>query len=449
LRGRALAATVLALGTAAVARAALPPDDASTPLPVIAAPDAVRVADAGTAPDDTPRLRLVRIERTDLSLRTSVWSRSRRLDGDPGVNSGSAWLFGKAGIGDSGKAVIDAWARSDSRFDTRTGASDVREAYLAGSLGAWDLAVGRQLVVWGRADSVNPTDVLTARDFTLLTPLDEDQKTGVGMMRTTWNRDALRLSALWLPEFRASVLPLPPAPGVSFVARDPADAARQWALRAERSGDRVDWSVSWFDGFERQPDLRPELLSTSGARIGLAHTRIQMLGADAATTMGRYGLRAEVAVTRTGDAGGTDPFTRNPFLYVVAGGDRSFDGDVSVNVQLLYRRITAWEDPLAVAAPLRDLALRQALLSNQRDAEQVGATLRVAKKWWNDTLEAELSGIAWFARGDWLLRPRVRYAINDRVRVTVGGDLYRGPADSFFGALRNLSTAFAELQFNL
>ncbi len=432
LRARVLGA--LALGAAALATAQA--QEGPTPA-------------AGGAPGDAQRERFVRLDRADLSLRASAWSRSRRLDGDTGVNSASAWLFGKAGLGESGKAVIDAWARSDSRFDSRAGSSDVREAYLAGSRGDWDFAAGRQLIVWGRADSVNPTDVLPARNFTLLTPLDEDQKTGVGTLRTTWNRDALRLSALWLPEFRSSTLPLPPQPGVSFVPRDPSDAARQWAVRAERSGDRVDWSLSFFDGYERQPDLRPELLSASGARIGLTHTRIQMLGADAATTVGRYGLRGEVALTRTGDNAGTDPFTRNSFLYAVLGGDRGFDGELNVNVQLLYRRIVAWEDPLAVAPPLRELALRQALLSNQRDPEQAGATVRVAKKWWNDTLEAEVSGIAWFARGDWLLRPRVRYAVNDRVRVSLGGDLYRGPADSFFGSLRDLSTAFAELQYNL
>jgi hypothetical protein len=149
------------------------------------------------------------------------------LDSDPGVNSASAWFLGKATLGEGGKAVIDAWARSDSRFDSRAGASDVREAYVAGSRGEWDFSAGRQIIAWGRADSVNPTDVLPARNFTLLTPLDEDQKTGVGSIRTTWNRDALRLSALWLPEFRSSILPLPAVQGVSFVSRDPSAAARQ------------------------------------------------------------------------------------------------------------------------------------------------------------------------------------------------------------------------------
>ena len=391
----------------------------------------------------------VRVDRADLSLRASAWSRSRLLDSDTGVNSASAWFLGKATLGGGGKAVIDAWARSDSRFDSRAGASDVREAYVAGSRGEWDFAAGRQIIAWGRADSVNPTDVLTARNFTLLTPLDEDQKTGVGSIRTTWNRDALRLSALWLPEFRSSILPLPTVQGVSFVSRDPSAAARQWALRAERSGESVDWAVSYFDGYERQPDLRPEAFLADGARVGLAHTRIQMLGADAATTVGRYGLRAEVAITRTEDRQGTDPFTRNSFLYAVVGGDRTFFTNLNVNMQLLYRRVMSWEDPAAAPAPLRELALRQALISNQRDAQQSGATVRVAQKWWNDTLEAELIGVAWFARGDFLVRPRVRYAANDQLRFSLGSDLYRGPADSFFGSLRNLSMVFVEMQYNL
>jgi len=391
----------------------------------------------------------VRVDRADLSLRASAWSRSRLLDSDTGVNSASAWFLGKATLGAGGKAVIDAWARSDSRFDSRAGASDVREAYVAGSFGDWDDSAGRQLIAWGRADSVNPTDVLTARNFTLLTPLDEDQKTGVGSIRTTWNRDALRLSALWLPEFRSSILPLPAVQGVSFVSRDPSAAARQWALRAERSGESVDWAVSYFDGYERQPDLRPEAFLPNGARIGLAHTRIQMLGADAATTVGRYGLRAEVAITRTEDRHGNDPFTRNPFLYAVVGGDRTFLTNLNVNMQLLYRQVMSWEDPLTAPAPLRELALRQALISNQRDAQQAGATVRVAQKWWNDTLEAELIGVAWLARGDFLVRPRVRYAANDRLRFSLGRHLYRGPADSFFGSLRNLSTVFVEMQYSM
>ena len=72
----------------------------------------------------------VRIDRAALSLRASTWSRSRRLDGDTGVNAVSAWFVGKAALGESGKAVVDAWARSDSHLDGRLGASDARGARL-------------------------------------------------------------------------------------------------------------------------------------------------------------------------------------------------------------------------------------------------------------------------------------------------------------------------------
>lgn len=384
-----------------------------------------------------------------LSLRGSYWSRSRLLDGDRGVGSASAWATARAALGSTGKAVFDGWARSDRSFDGRTGGSDMREAYLAASLGDWDLSAGRQLVVWGKADAVNPTDVVSVRDFTLLTPTDEDQKTGVGTLRATYNRDDLRLSALWLPEFRANTFPLTPSPGVRFEERKPANPHEQWALRAERTSGRIDWSASYFDGYDKTPDLRADAAGASGILIGLYHPRVRVLGADAATTLGRWGVRAEAAYTWTTDPGGTDPFTKNPFFYGVAGADRTFLDNLNVNVQALYRRIAHFEDPYAVTGPLQVLAVRQALLANQRDPEQLGATIRVSRKWHNDTVEAEVSAITWFVHGDSLVRPRLKYAWTDRLRTTLGADIYRGPRDSFFGSLRDLSTGFVEVQVDL
>ncbi|MEO8040255.1 MAG: DUF1302 family protein [Betaproteobacteria bacterium] len=339
--------------------------------------------------------------------------------------------------------------RNDHGFDGHPTESDVREAYAGVSAGNWDLSVGRQLIVWGKADSVNPTDVISVRDFTLLTPTDEDQKTGAGAIRATYNLAELRLSALWLPEFRPDTVPLPPTPGLRFAERNPANPHRQWALRAERTSDRTDWSVSYFDGYEKMPDLRPDALDANGGVIGLHHSRVRMIGADAATTVGRWGIRAEAAYTWTADPSGVDPFTRNPFFFAVLGADRTYLGNFNVNVRALYRRIAHFEDPFAVSGPLRQLAVRQALLANQRDAGQAGATFRVSRKWRNDTLEAELSGIMWFVHGDSLVRPRLRYAWTDRLKTTLGADFYRGPGDSFFGSLRDLSTAFVEVQYNL
>lgn len=399
--------------------------------------------------DQAGAARLIHDAQAGLSLRGSYWSHSRLLDGDRGVASASAWATARARVGTTGKLVFDGWARNDRSFDVRPGDTDIREAYGAASFGQWDLSAGRQLIVWGKADAVNPTDVISVRNFTLLTPTDEDQKTGVGTVRATYNREDLRLTALWLPEFRANTLPLPPTPGVRFEERDPSRPYQQWALRAERSSERIDWSASYFDGYDKSPDLRADSAGASGVLVGLYHSRIRVLGADAATTLGRWGVRTEAAYTWTSDPDGTDPFTKNPFFYGVLGVDRTFLDNLNVNVQALYRRIAHYEDPFAVTGPLQPLAVRQALISNQRDPEQVGATLRISKKWWNDTLEAEVSAITWFVHGDSLVRPRVKYAWTDRLKTTLGADFYRGPVDSFFGSLRDLSTAFVEVQYDL
>src|SRR6188768_2752056 len=41
-----------------------------------------------------------------------------------------------------------------------------------------DLRLGRQIVAWGRADGINPTDNLSPRDFVVLLPFEDDQRVG-------------------------------------------------------------------------------------------------------------------------------------------------------------------------------------------------------------------------------------------------------------------------------
>ncbi|MBI3605573.1 MAG: hypothetical protein HY202_06050 [Nitrospirae bacterium] len=43
--------------------------------------------------------------------------------------------------------------------------------------------VGKQIVVWGRADGINPTDNLTPHDFTVLLPFEDDQRFGTTALK--------------------------------------------------------------------------------------------------------------------------------------------------------------------------------------------------------------------------------------------------------------------------
>ena len=206
------------------------------------------------------------------------------------------------------------------------------------------MRAGRQIIAWGRADGVNPTDNLSGQDLTLLVPDDVDRRLGTTAVRASYYLGDLSVAGVWLPEFRGHEFALPaPPPGVTFLREASRWPGNQWALRVEQTGRAVDWSVSYFRGRDTSPDLSAALGADGAPAIRLSHHRVRVLGGDMTANLGRFGLRAEGAYVKTEDADGTDPFTKNPFVFVVAGADRTFGGLLNVNVQYLFRYVM--DDP--------------------------------------------------------------------------------------------------------
>jgi hypothetical protein len=384
------------------------------------------------------------------SLRGGYWSSSRSLDDREHLGTASVWLKAAPSLGPNAALTLDGWVMNQELVREDETRAELREAYLDLRLGAVDLRVGQQIVAWGRADRINPTDNVTPRDFTLLVPEDDDQRLGGPAVKATYYLGTLSLTGLWLPGFEPHTLPLerPPA-GSTLRERVPRWPLGQWAIRIERTGEAFDWSLSYFDGFDLFPDLGLDRITPSGVDLRLRYHRIRVIGADAATTLGRYGLRGEAAYAFTEDARGTDPEVKNPFLFIVVGGDRTFLEDLNINLQYILRVVSRFRDPDEIPDPVqRDVAVQQAALTNQIDRVQHGASLRISRTWWNQTLEGELAGIVSFTRLDVMVRPKLTYAMTDRFKLTVGADVFSGPRGSFFGRLRDNTTAYAEIRYS-
>jgi hypothetical protein len=383
------------------------------------------------------------------SVRADYFSKDKSFSGKTGYAVGSMWATATpqevAGI----RTYFDARLQGQDLTRGSRVSSDLREAYAQTAVGEFDLRVGRQITVWGRADKVNPTDAWSTRDYILLVPNDEDQRLGVASLQATWNQGAYRVIGLWQPEWRSPVLPIPPLPrGISLQNVAPSHPDGQFGIKLDHSGQGVDWSVSYAHSISRTPDFAIVSQGSPGTSIGLLYRHVEVIGADAAVPVGQYGLRAEIAYTKTGNHGGNDPFAQNNNVFAVFGVERTFAGELNVNAQYLYRRTFDLRDPDSNAAPdIRLLALEERLLSNQLATNTHGASLRINYKAWNETLEMELAGVVWFKNGDTASRPKVTYAFTDRVKGILGGEIYRGPARSFFGQLNRTSTAYAELQF--
>lgn len=345
--------------------------------------------------------------------------------------------------------------------------SELREGYLEVARERWELRIGHQIITWGRADELNPTDVITPKDFLLLLPEGSPAyRFGVTALKLDYFLPrGLRLSGVWVPAFTPSLIPYAdPPPGIRLRQRLPAATVANGAagLKLDRSGETLDASLSYFYGFNLFPELHVANNTTDSetgavrATIDALYKRQHMIGADFATVRGRFGYRGEVAYVYTDNPDGRDVQSIVPYLYYVLGIERTLFNDLSVIVQYVGRWVPdrvdparALDDPDPVQGRLRFVAARETFLINQQlDTVQNGWSARIAKRFWNDTLDCELLTLHYLERNDFFLKPRLSYALTDAWTATVGGEIFGGPRYSFLGRLKKNTGAFTELRYS-
>ena len=382
-------------------------------------------------------------------LRGGLWSHSRDFT-DPGAVSVAGLVVRAAPrLGSGLDAYGEARAQADS---TGRGDVDLEEGWLRFTGGPARLIVGRQIVAWGRADRLNPTDVIGARDYTRLLASDDEQRRGALIAQVTYGAGPWTVSAFWLPEFRPNRFPVDRSrPGVVILDDQQVEDRSQFAARIDHTGGALDWSISYFEGRSRTRDIALVPVPPAMARVALAAVQQQfpqttVFGADLAGVAGRFGYRAEAAYTDVG--GAATPFRTKDNFWIVVGVDRTFDSGWNVNLQYSFRYIVDYEDPALLPNPVvRAIALQSAAVNNQLDRRQNGMTLRVARSWMNERLEFETSAARYFETRDVAIRPRLSYALTDSTRAVLGADVFLGPQLSYFGRVRDLSAAYAQIVY--
>ena len=360
------------------------------------------------------------------SFRTGYWSSNRLYDDVSGVGTASAWLKLEKKL-DNGIGVFAEGysAREDFRTDGNT-RSSMREIYVETRQGDLDFRVGRQIIAWGRTDRLNPTDNLTPRDARLMAADIDEDRFGSLAAKASWNLTANdSLTLVLLPEFQANK-------SYSKYTEVIPTANNQWAIKYDQSGKAIDWSVSYYDGYDLSPDL--------SASYVYEHYRTKVLGMDIATTIGSNRFALESAYTQTQDMNGTNEYIKNPFLYTVIGVEHDFGNNTSGIVQIFNRHVYNYTTPTADG-------LYHAIFSSQLDRNQDGISIRIAKKWLNETLETELAGSTLLERNGYSLRPRVTYLWSDSIKLLAGYEYYEGNSNTYYGYLKKNNTLFMELRY--
>jgi hypothetical protein len=376
----------------------------------------------------------------------------------------------------------DAYAELRFRYglqgETRGLTVDPREAYVNLYAGPLDLRLGQQIVVWGRADALNPTSNLTPVDFRIHSPVEDDRRVGNVGARAFLNFQPIRLEGVWMPLYSATELPPLPLPNQVNLGDPTYPHPRiengTEAARVHLELPAVEMSVSYLYGYAPLPGLATGTItpgniggvqgkgSVTVSRTAYNH---QVLGFDFATTIGDWlGLRGEAAYR--------DPYhfrnrvyAPNPDIQYVLGVDHTF-GEVSVIAQYLGRYTINWQprtadtidasviDSLTPATvgnayPRVDQTLRakNQILFSQLHRTQNMASLRLEWLTLHETLSLSALGFVNFSTQEWLLFPKVGYSITDNLSATVGAEIYQGPDNTLFGVIKSeLSAGYAELR---
>jgi hypothetical protein len=184
--------------------------------------------------------------------------------------------------------------------------------------GPISVELGRQLIRWGKADILNPTDRFAPRDFLNVVHSDFLPVTAA---RATWSNQSDSFDIVAVPIFTPSrtplldqrwgLLPLP-YPTFNLPSRFP--GGTQFGGRWNHIGKSAEYSLSYFDGFNHQPLLGGALFYTPLPSVGVQryYPKLRSYGGDLAVPFRWVTLKCEAAYFDT-----PDPTADKYDLYVV------------------------------------------------------------------------------------------------------------------------------------
>jgi hypothetical protein len=165
--------------------------------------------------------------------------------------------------------------------------------------------VGKQFIRWGKTDIVNPTDRFAPRDYMNVV---DNEFLAVAGIRAGAQLGAHTFEAVWVPRLTPSRTPLldqrwavlPPGVTTSIVEAEASiPKGSQIGIRWGHMTGPFEYSVSFYDGFNHQPDFRINGISLSAAQPAIEVARvyqpIRTYGGDLAVPVRWFTLKAEAA----------------------------------------------------------------------------------------------------------------------------------------------------------
>ncbi len=364
--------------------------------------------------EDSLRVNVKGFVDTYHALRTEKpndWMSSRtRVRGEVSIEKGNAGAFVSANL------VHNAILKDRTGFQ-------LREAYGYYSDEHWDLRAGRQIIVWGVADGLRLTDIISPMDYTEFLAQDyDDIRIPVGGLRLRYSREKWSMEAVAVPVSSFFELPTddknPWSVGPIPISDEPSHrfCHMEYGGRLSFFLSGIDFSLSALHTWNKMPVI------CNGVGV---YRRMTLLGGDLSIPVGKFVVRGEVAeYLDEAQSSVSRDVPRASSTNALLGIDWYAGNDWSLSAQYAHKYV-AWGEH-------RNTGL---------------ATFRISKELLRNTLTLQSFAYIDVTNGGIYNRLSADYALNDQLHATLGYDFFHADKGMFTVYDKN-SEVFVKLKYS-
>jgi len=333
----------------------------------------------------------------------------------------------------------------------------LREIYLDLYFNSVDIRIGKQQIVWGKADGVFITDIVSPLNLTeFLLPDFDEIRIGVYAAKIDYYFGNSTIEAIWKPVYAGNELPpiesiwykppeFPATPTFDY-SKEKIKATLQNSevyLKYSLSSSAIDFDLMGAYTWDQTASMHVEKEFghdslgnpvLTGLLITPEHHRLYVAGGSFTSTIKSFVLRGEAAYYngkyfQTADPMADGALTKKDYLHYVVGLDYGI-GNLKLSAQFIQKYIMNYDDFI------------------DEDEFQNTMTFLAHYDAMRETLHLELFSYVGLDYGDALIRPKVTYDFSDGFSILLGSNIFVGDERGMFGRYGDNSMIYTKIKYN-
>ena len=336
----------------------------------------------------------------------------------------------------------------------------MREVYADMYFKNFDLRIGKQQIVWGKADGVFITDIVSPLNLSeFLLPDFDEIRTGVIAAKVNYYIGNSTIELIAIPQFTPTIRPNEnsiwyiqpefPAPTTFDWSKseikpslENTEVFMKWSAMTSKVDFDLMGGYTWDDNptmhvqknFGMDTTTMPPSPILTSLTITPEYHRLTVGGGSFSTEILGFILRGEAAYYngkyfQTEDPTAEDAIIQKDYINYVVGLDFSI-GQVKMSGQFIQKYIMNY-DPMMTDNEINNTATFLARYDMLRE-----------------TLHLELFSYIGLTGEDALIRPKISYDFDDSFNILLGANIFVGDKAGQFGQYQDNTMAYMKIKYN-